>query len=189
MPKSNAEELRILSRRAKVATLLLKGVTNHYDITHQLGMEDSQRSTISRDVTAIKAQWKESALRDFDEAKGRELEKLELLEREGWAAWERSQQERQSTRTQTNPSGNVEETKKEKRDGHAAYLEVVLKCITKRCALLGLDSPIKVAPTTPDGHSPWRPALRDLSDDELALLERLAERMHSISGGEAGLPN
>jgi hypothetical protein len=202
MPKSNAEELRILSRRAKVATLLLRGETNHYDITRQLGMEESQRSTISRDITAIKAQWRQSSLRDFDEARGRELEKLELLEKEAWEAWERSKQERESSRAKrrfkpppppaegqqpapASEEASETELTKEKRDGTPAFLEVVLKCISKRCEILGLNAPQKIAPTTPDGNSPWTLPLKDLSDDELAVVEKLAQRMQSIAAGEA----
>jgi hypothetical protein len=180
MRRSTADELRILSRRCKVSELILRGTTNHLEICQQLGMDPGQRSTITRDVAAIKEQWRESALRDFDEARGRELEKLALVEKEAWLAWERSKEE--GSRKRTTPDG--EETVKEKRDGNAAFLEAVLKCIAKRCALLGLDSPLKVAPTTPDGQSPWTPALKELTDDELAVMEKLYERTRQVAGGQ-----
>jgi hypothetical protein len=181
MRRSTAEDLRILSRRCKVSELVLRGVTNQFDICQQLGMDSGQRSTISRDLAAIKEQWRKSAVRDFDEAKGRELDKLDLVEKEAWLAWERSKEEGSRKRT----TGDGEETTKEKRDGNPSFLEAVLKCIAKRCAILGLDSPLKVAPTTPDGQSPWIPALKELSDEELAVMEKLSERMRQVAGGNS----
>lgn len=148
---SNADQARIMSRRTKVAALLLRGTSNQYEICAQLGMEHSQQSVISKDIKAIKTEWRRSAVRDFDEAKGRELEKLEALEREAWEAWERSKLERTSSRTSKRSGAAPAESaelKKEKRDGNPKFLDVVLRCIAKRCEILGLTSG-----ATPDGTS------------------------------------
>src|SRR5436190_23722016 len=120
MPHGPAESLRIMSRRTKVAACILRGTTNQWEILRQLGMEPRQRSTISRDIKAIKEEWKAARVRDLDEALGRELAKLDHLEREAWEAWERS--------------------KRDERDGNHSFLESVLKCIHKRCELLGINA-------------------------------------------------
>lgn len=143
-----AETLAITSRRNKVAELFLRGITNQFEICAKLGMDPAQRSTVSRDLDALDKQWKASGVRDLDAAKGQELERLEALEREYWAAWEQSKTERQLTRTKRRTGGGSEprdeaEMKKERRDGNPAFLDGVLKCITKRCSLLGLDAPVK----------------------------------------------
>jgi hypothetical protein len=143
--QSQADIARVLSRRTKVAALLLRGTTNQFEIAAKLGMEASQHYTISRDIKAIKEEWRGSALRDFNEARGREIEKLEALEKEFWEAWDRSRVEKVSERTKKNKKGRSlayeDETRKELRDGNPAFLDGALKCIAKRCELLGLDAP------------------------------------------------
>ncbi len=154
---SNAQQALILSRRCKVAELLLKGISNRNDIMQRLGMEPSQRGSIERDIKSIKKEWRQSAIRDFNESVSIELAKLDRLEREYWESWEKSKSEKQSTRSARrnrmgvdgSAGGNDEfaEVKKEHRDGNPAFLDGVMKCIAKRCELLGLDQPKKVDAT------------------------------------------
>jgi hypothetical protein len=199
MPRSNADELRVLSRRSKVASLLVRGESNHYEITRKLGMEESQRSTISRDIQAIKAEWRLSAVRDFDDAVGRELAKLDALEAEMWAAWERSKAMREVSRTQRherprrtkdkdgNPVTEVDsetraELRKEYRDGNAKFAEVILAIIDRRCKLLGLDPDRQ-----PDGTPPPGAKGKELTDDERErVYQRLLSRMAARHGPPAG---
>src|SRR5262245_22827380 len=190
MHKSHAEEVRIYSRRSKVAALLLRGVTTQFEICERLGMEPGQRSTISRDVKAIKLEWRASAVRDFDQAKGRELAKLDALEKEYWEAWERSKAEKQSTRTRrrTRPAGggtatdDEAEVRKEHRDGNPAFLEGALRCVDKRCEILGLNAAKKVRhggdedapPIRHDHFGIARDEFRQLPYDERLRLYRQA---------------
>ena len=37
--------------------------------------------------------------------------------------------------------------------GNPAYLAGVMSCIERRCKILGLDAPTKIAPTAPDGKT------------------------------------
>lgn len=131
----------MLSRRTKVAALALRGITNQFDICERLGMDRSQNSTISRDLKAIREEWKQSAVRDFDEAKGKELARLDAVEREAWEAWERSKVQRETTRTKRRTGDTLSdeaELKKESRDGDPRFLAMVIDCVDKRCELLGL---------------------------------------------------
>jgi hypothetical protein len=53
------------------------------------------------------------------------------------------------------------------------------------CVLLGLAAPTKIAPTTPDGESPYQPLdVSKLTDAELEILHRAHQRI--ISGDDAG---
>jgi hypothetical protein len=57
-----------------------------------------------------------------------------------------------------------------------------LAVLQDEAKLEGLYPATKIAPTTPDGLQPWAPALKDLSDDELTILAKLAERARAGAG-------
>jgi len=38
--------------------------------------------------------------------------------------------------------------------GNPRFLDIVLKCVTKRCEILGLYAPSKIEATTPNGKHP-----------------------------------
>jgi len=107
--------------------------------------------TISQDLSCIRALWRESSIRDFDAARDQELRKLDLLEREAWAAWKRSQEPAESTKVVQDASGKRAQKTVEHPVGDPRYLEQVQKCIAARRAILGLDAPTRIAPTSPDG--------------------------------------
>jgi hypothetical protein len=58
----------------------------------------------------------------------------------------------------------------------AKSADILLRASERRCKLLGLDAPTKLAPTTPDGK-PLTPTvdLSKLTDDQLAQMEALYE--------------
>ena len=148
MPVSQTKKLEIASRRAQVAQLYLHCTTQH-DIAHQLRIS---QTTVSSDLKAVHKQWRESTVHDLDAAKQLELRRLDLLERQAWQAWQRSQQPLEETRVQTDSSNKKRAEKSVKQvHGDPRYLEVILKCSASRRALMGLDAPAKIAPTTPDG--------------------------------------
>ncbi|HEV3024962.1 MAG TPA: hypothetical protein VGX76_20955, partial [Pirellulales bacterium] len=72
------------------------------------------------------------------------------------------------------------------RHGDAKYLEVVLRCIDKRCAIRGLDAPKKIAPTDPAGTKAFELALEGCTDEELEVLGRVFDRQ---LGGRMGHPS
>jgi len=92
MVVTRSKQLAILKRRRTVADLYLQGWTQ-IAIAEELGVA---QPTISDDLKRIRAQWRESGVRDFDEARQLELMKLDRIEREAWSAWERSQKPAQS---------------------------------------------------------------------------------------------
>jgi hypothetical protein len=162
MPRPKSEALEIDRRRARVAALYLQG-RYQWDIAAELEVDPS---TVSRDLKAIRAAWKASAVRDFDEAKGRELDRIDLLERTYWQAWLDSREEHQTTTP--------------------AFLAGVQWCIDRRCKLLGLDAPTKVAPTDPSGQKEYGGGLSDA--DRAAALAALYKRMAGVGAGAGGPP-
>src|SRR5262249_43324663 len=152
-PRSSAEELTIESRRTQLAELFLRGIKRQSELARRLGVN---RSTVSRDLQALNARWQESAVRDLGAAKTQELERIDLLEREYWDAWENSKRSHETTTTEqtTSPGGDRTRAaiRKEEQHGDPRYLAGVQWCIDKRCDILGLKAPHKIAPTTPDGQ-------------------------------------
>ena len=75
-PHDRAKETERQARRARVAALLLAGVTDQRRIAEQL---DVSQPTISRDIRAIEADWQMTAAQDIAAAKGKDLERTERL--------------------------------------------------------------------------------------------------------------
>jgi hypothetical protein len=149
MPVTRAKKVDVLRRREHVADLYIQGHTQ-VAIAEKLGVK---QPTISVDLTAIRKQWRESTIRNFDEAKEMELQKLDRVEREAWAAWERSQKPSQSATVEGDGTPKRSRKTIVQKNGDPRYLDTVLKCVAARRAILGLDAPTKIAATTPDGQA------------------------------------
>lgn len=197
MSLNHVQKAAILSRRCKVAELLLKGVNNLFEICRRLGMDTNQYRSIQRDIAAIKLDWRASAVKNFNDAVAAELAKIDLAEKEYWDAWHRSCAERQSTRTgrrsQQNGSQDFAEVKKEHRDGNPAFLDGVMKCITRRCELLGINAPKKFIHAG-DEENPLsvkvelteaaqKLRLEEMDEDQLEVLDALRNRAFGIARG------
>ena len=83
------------------------------------------------------------------------LQNEHLVEREAWAAWQRSQKPAESTKVTQDGSGKVAQKTVQHTVGDPRYLDQIHKCITARRALLGLDAPTRIAPTSPDGETTY----------------------------------
>lgn len=130
---------RIKARRAKVAELLLQSKT-YREIARTVGVRSTQ--TIFEDVKAIIAEWQKTQQHHVNEWIAIELEKVGHVEAQAWEAWERSQEDAE---IQTVETGSKEGRKSRHtikgQVGDAHFLDVVLKCVQRRCELLGLDAP------------------------------------------------
>ncbi|MEW5724777.1 MAG: hypothetical protein AB1896_16815 [Thermodesulfobacteriota bacterium] len=161
--------------RADIARLYLKGWTQQAITEWVCKTYYTERfltrQAIAKDLVAIQKEWRESTLRDFDEAKAKELAKLDELERTMWTAWERSLGE---VTTRTVQQGRGEDTvrtiRTEERQGDPRFLEGIMKCIERRCKLLGFDAPIAIGDD---------PGLREKYEIISKLVPELA------AGGEA----
>lgn len=120
-PNARHKEIERDARRAKVAKLLLGGVTNQADIAAQL---DVDQSTISRDIKVIEAEWRERAAEDIAKAKGKDLARAERLIQALWPAAIK---------------------------GTWLATDRVLALMQHRAKLLGLEAPIKQEHSGPNG--------------------------------------
>lgn len=151
MGRTPQEELKIQQRRQQIADLYLKGQTQSA-IAQALAVS---QPTVSSDLKAIRRQWRDSQVRDFDEAVQLELKKLETVEREAWQGWQRSQLPQETSRVMQGTDGKRAEKTVRQQQGDPRYLELIQRTIAARRALLGLDAPTRIAPTSPDGEQSY----------------------------------
>lgn len=151
--------LALQKRRHEVAILYLRGETQ-WDIATKIGVDQGQ---ISRDLVAIRESWKQ----EDKDARYKELARIDVLEIEYLKAWERScrPKERKSAKTTTAGTADHKEATivTEMRDGNPKFLDGIMRCIERRCAILGIDAPKKVAETDPNGN----PIDRSISSDRI----------------------
>ena len=176
MPNSRTKDTELAKRRTIAAEMYLNGATRAA-IAQEVGVS---RATIQSDLAAIRVEWKESRIRDFDEAKALELAKLDNTEREAWAAWERSQ--KNAVKVKTSQEGDFEKVEKwsEGQTGDPRFLQTVLTSIQRRCALLGLDAPFKHAQTDTQGNDITTP------EQARAYLAELADTLRQRAGSGEG---
>lgn len=130
---------------AEIADMYLKGKPQS-EIAQSLKVTQQQ---ISYDLATIKRRWREQTAMNLDEAKNRELDRLDALEREYWDAWERSKKDRSRTQTEKRLGqndmliGGKATVNKEEMLGNPAYLAGIERCIDLRCKLLGIYAATK----------------------------------------------
>ena len=129
-------------READLVTIkdaYLRGDTQ-MEIAVRLGLSQAQ---ISRDLATIQRRWRESSIVDLNEAKQRELERIDVLEREYWQAWEASKGEQsRSTASKTGDVSRAQVVKYESA-GDPRFLAGIQWCIEQRCKILGLLAAVK----------------------------------------------
>ena len=131
----------------KIAGLYLTGKTQDA-IAQELGVTQQQ---ISYDLKTIQERWRKSALVDLNEAKQRELERIDVLEREYWQAWENSKGEQsRSTASKAGEATRAQVVKFESA-GDPRFLAGVQWCVEQRCKILGLHAAVKSEVSGPDG--------------------------------------
>ena len=133
----------------RISSLYLRG-WRQVDIAAEVGVAQSQ---IAYDLKTIQSRWRKQTAINLDEAKNKELARIDTLEREYWDAWERSKGERVKGRQKQSETGGKKKVEwatveKEQLIGNPAYLSGVEKCIEMRCKLLGIYAPTKVDAVT-----------------------------------------
>lgn len=172
--------------RAEVTSLYIQGWPQRR-IGDHLGLTQQQ---ISYDLGVIRKQWREDTARALDADKAEQLARIDTVEREAWKAWERSCGERTIEETSRSEIGADARTRavirKEQRDGNPAFIEAVLKCIDRRCKLLGLDAEVGSPdrPFTIEGAMKHEPDLSSYTDDQIdaILAVHEAEQLTSPAG-------
>lgn len=145
MPKRRSPS-QIARDRRKISDLYLKGELQT-DIARTLRISDA---TVSRDLRSLYKQWQKSTLVDIDKKKAEELAKIDRLEREYWAAWERSCLDAETIRQEAKRNTTNDKLAPEKviktaigQAGDPRFLSGIQWCIERRCKILGIDAPEK----------------------------------------------
>ena len=143
-------------RRFKIASLYLQRKMQS-EIAAEVGVSQQQ---VSYDLKFLREQWLASSLRDFDAARSEELQRIDEVERQAYAAWHRSQQPREVSLTEQTEGGEVVSAdgtsqpkrptrkasmRREGQSGDPRFLAVIQKCIDQRCVILGLESPLRIS--------------------------------------------
>jgi hypothetical protein len=135
--KETNERLNAAQRRMKVADLYLKGWTQEAIATFCAVTQ----ATVSRDIEQVRAGWRDAASIDFEEAVCHALHKLDLVEREAWSAWQRSQSPlATAARTEGGKDRITSRSSLRHSYGDPRFLDLVHKCVSQRSLLLGLNA-------------------------------------------------
>jgi hypothetical protein len=145
--KPHRSQLQREQDKATISRLILQGKTQQ-EIANYLELD---RSLISREIKAIRQEWKQSGLRDFDEERGQKLAELELIKIELWQAWDESKTAQESTAVEKismagsasgSSSLNSARTKylvkKQTKPGDLSYMSGIVNCIKEQSKLLAL---------------------------------------------------
>lgn len=124
--QKRARMSKIAKRRQDVAEMYFRLHLREYEIAERLGVS---QPTISRDVAYLVEQARQSASKDVDEHRARELADLDEMERDSAIQFQATKDPRWMT---------------ERR---------MIKA--RRADMLGLDAPSKIAPTDPTGKEAW----------------------------------
>ena len=154
MPDYNGKRrpAQIAKDRKIIGKMYLRGMLQS-EIAVKLKMSQPQ---VSRDLKGLHKEWLKSALIDFNEAKSKELAKIDNLEVTYWLGWLRSLKDAEKSVTEKTTSGNSKaRIEREGQAGDPRFLTGVQWCINKRCEIIGIDAPTKIAPTDPSGEFPF----------------------------------
>lgn len=164
MAERKRAHLEIERDRREIADLYLQGwiqadIAAHINADKKRGYTLSQQM-ISYDLRRLQAMWRESALIDIDNAKAKELAKIDRLEIEYWRAWVRSCEDAETVKQKGKPgtepgrvqTEDVERTTKGQ-SGDPRFLQGVQWCIERRCKVLGIDAAAKHEISGKDGKA------------------------------------
>ena len=135
----------IAERRAKISKMYLSGMAQ-FEISNETDISQQQ---ISSDLKVLRKEWINSALIDFNEARSKELAKIDNLEIEYWDAWKKSKEDYEKSKRKYQDK-QLKELNKEDviMTGDPRFLEGVRWCITKRCEIFGFNAVNKYDFTT-----------------------------------------
>lgn len=177
------EPSQIARDRLHISGLYLQGWIQA-DIADEVGVD---QSTISRDLKTLQQEWLDSTLVNFDEAKAKELAKIDHLECEYWSAWQRSQEDAESETTkmvEVQSGKRLEaQTQRKGQAGDPRFLTGVQWCIEQRCKVLGIYAAVK------QQSENLNIDLSNLTDDQLQRIASGEDPIHVLvtteSSGQA----
>lgn len=126
------------------------------EVMSRLGLDSYSLRTVHKDVNVLLEEWRQTRIENFDLSVQLELERIDDMIREAWAAWDKSKTDYEKKRAkQQGIPGNSEEgesvvtvkMEQQKEEiicyGDPRYLELIHKLSQERRKLLGLYAPEK----------------------------------------------
>lgn len=174
LPELGSDQAAIEQRRERVARLYCSGKSQRA-VALAVGV---CQTTVASDLQEIRKQWLSDAKMNFAERQAQELAKIDAVESEAWDAWERTKAEAAG---EPIPEQEPEAVGPKKRvrvlgfTGEEKYLALVLRCVERRCRMLGLDAPDTLK-LTGEIKKTFVLDPRKMTDDELDFAEQIANR-------------
>lgn len=159
---------QLAARRREVVSLTHKGWTQEAIASHL----QIPQGTVSRDLASMREYWREFPVYDFEKVRFEQLQKIDLIEAEAWAAWQRSQQKKHSASITRGKNGEQTRTGMQDQFGDPRYLREIGKCVAQRNEMIG------VQPPTPPAESDEC----DIPESDLAESFRYYLLLHSMFG-------
>jgi hypothetical protein len=128
---------QLVARRREVVSLAHKGWTQAAIASHL----KIPQGTVSRDLAAMREFWRDFPVYDFDKVRFEQLQKIDVIETEAWAAWQRSQQRRHSAAITRGKTGEQTRTSLQDQYGDPRYLREVARCVAQRNEMIGVEPP------------------------------------------------
>jgi hypothetical protein len=156
--------------------------------------ESVDTATVSRDLKAIREEWKQHRIEYCQDGVERELSKIDRLELEYWNGWVRScEAAKRETEKIIDGGGDSKarseiSTTKEFQAGDPRFLEGVRWCIDRRLILFGKDKPKKTAFTDSDGNDLTPSERGQRLGDLFASVRRLSNGNGMAHSAESGGP-
>lgn len=185
----------------QIAKLYVRGTTQ-MDMAKMLGVSQGQ---ISSDLRLVLKKWQEERLHDIDRYKNEQLVRINAIEEEMWAAWEKSKTTKKviinksksgemldvidpvtgkMTKQQSDKYWRAGTTEEEPVSGDMQYMNGIMWCVQERAKILGLYAPKKVANTDPTGEFESTSAKEILGDIIGGILKRAEPEDKNIVEGE-----
>lgn len=179
-PKRTPDQ--IARDQAIIAELYLRGWQQARIADHLSAENGIQYSIemIRRDLRMVREKWRNSALSNFNEIKQEQMAKLDLMEAKTWDQWMRSCEDYHKHTSGLGPQGPIDKTETGGQTGDPRYMTVLLSIIERRCKILGIDAPQKIAPTNPDGDKPYE---APTSSEVKARIQELLEKLNFNHAG------
>ena len=111
---------QLAARRREVVRLVHKGWTQAAIARHL----KIPPGTVSRDRAAMHKFWRDFPVHDFENVRLEQLQKIDVIEAEAWAAWDRSQQRRQVAQLTRGKTGEQTRTSLQDQRGVPRTLDV-----------------------------------------------------------------
>ena len=137
---SQAQKLRV-----EISNLLVRGY-KPIEIAERFNEE---LANVMNYIRSIESDWRDHYRENMDKVKSKELARIDTIETEAWDSWEKSKLGR--TKDQVNSEVNIDRNGQAKRNprvsrtikessvGDPKFLEIIMKCVTMRMNIYGLD--------------------------------------------------